>query len=297
MDSAIFPGFDGRVPSGASLARPSAKTSSRELAEYELLRLLGVVLLIMVGAAGALATEPAFPQTLQGWVAEAQGAVIRSANLDRQRIAASPVTTPEWTVPTGLLTVRDVGPTDPHACPLAECSLGRLLTRMSGELTFSAQVTPLAVAPGVAYVVVLRAQDGYVHDIVKVKWSRSELVGIDPAERSVGKRKEIELRHNRRIEVKAPYDDLSVPPFIEEYNQAFDKFLKAHQSAKSREMAIDPMAVPLLAALMPGAIESPDQEAFESGQSELERIFNQYFSLELVDARIFAQRMRDSGEG
>ena len=251
----------------------------------------------MVGAAGALATEPAFPQNLQGWVAEAQGAVIRSANLDDQRIAASLVATPEWTVPTGLLTVRDVGPTDPHACPLAECSLGRLLTGKTGVLTFSAQVTPLAVAPDVDYVVVLRAQDGYVHDIVKIQWSRSELVGIDPAERSVGKRKEIELRHNRRVEVKAPYDDLSVPPFIEEYNQAFDRFLKAHQSAKSREMSIDPMAVPLLAALMPGPIESPDQDASQSAQSEIERIFNQYFSLELVDARIFAQRMRDSGEG
>ena len=265
-----------------------------------MLRLLGVVLLIMVGAAGALATEPVFPQTLQGWVAKAQGAVIRSAKLDDQRIAASPVTTPEWTVPTGLLTVRDVGPTDPNACPLAECSLGRLLTRKSGELTFSAQVTPLAVAPDVDYVVVLRAQDGYVYDIVGVTWSRSDLVGIDPAERSVGKRKEIELRHNRRVEVKAPYDDVSVPPFIEEYNQAFDRFLKAHQSAKSREMAIDPLAVPLLAALMPGSLESPKQEASEFGESEIERIFNQHFTLELVDARIFAQdsrstRQRSSG--
>ncbi|MCH7606489.1 MAG: hypothetical protein IH962_04975 [Chloroflexi bacterium] len=242
----------------------------------------------------ALATEPMFPQTLQGWVAEAQAAVIRSTKLDDPRIAASPVTAPEWTVPTGLLTVRNVGPIDPNACPLAECSTGRLLTRRSGKLTFSAQVTPLAVAPDVDYLVVLSAQDGYVYDIVGVKWSRSDLVGIDPAERSVGKRKVIELRHNRRVEVKAPYDDVSVPPFIEEYNQAFDRFLKAHQSAKSRKQAIDPLAIPLLAALMPGSLESPDQEASETGQSEIERIFNQHFPLELVDARVFAQRLRST---
>ena len=259
-----------------------------------MLRILGVILLIMAGAAGALAAEPVFPQTLQGWVAKAQAGVIEYAKLDDRPIAASPVTTPEWTVPTGLLTVRDVGPTDANACPSAECSLGRLLTRKSGELTFSAQVTPLAVAPDVDYVVVLRAQDGYVYDIVGVSWSRSDLVGIDPAERSVGKRKEIELRHNRRVEVKAPYDDVSVPPFIEEYNQAFDGFLKTHQAAKSRDIAIDPLAAPLIAALMPGALASPDQEASEFGESEIERIFNQHFTLELVDARIFAQGSRNT---
>jgi len=264
------------------------------------LRILGVVLLITAGAAVALATEPVFPQTLQGWVAKTQEAFILYAKLDDRRIAAPPVTTPEWTVPTGLLTVRDVGPTDPNACPTVECSLGRLLTRKSGELTFSAQVTPLAVAPDVDYVVVLRAQDGYVYDIVGVTWSRSDLVGIDPAERSVGKRKEIEVRHNRRVEVKAPYDDVSVPPFIEEYNKAFDGFLKTHQAAKSREMAIDPLAAPLIAALMPGALASPDQEASEFGDIAIERIFNQHFTLELVDARIFAQgssniRQRSNG--
>ena len=179
---------------------------------------------------------------------------------------------------------------------MAECSPGRLLTRGSGELTFSAQVTPLAVAPDVDYVVVLRAQDGHVYDTAKVKWSRNDLLGIDPAERSVDKRNEIALRHNRRVEVQAPYDDLSVPPFIEEYNQAFDRFSKARQSAKSMERAIDPLAVPLLGALMPGYFESQDQVASEFSQSEIERIFSQHFTLELVDARIFTQRAR-AGRG
>ncbi len=269
-----------------------------------MLRLLGFALLIVAGAAGALVTEPLLTQTLKNWVDTAQGAIIRSANLDDQRISASSVAAPEWAVATGLLTLRDVGPTDPHACPLAECSPGRLLTRWSGELIFSAQVTPLAVAPDVDYVVVLTANDGHVYDTVKVKWSRSDLVGIDPAERSVGKRKEIELRHNRRVEVKAPYDDLSVPPFIEEYNQAFDRFSKAHQSANSRDMALDPLAGPLIGALKspygaltPDYFQSPEPQASKFSQGEIERIFNQHFTLELVDARIFAQRTRDSGEG
>ena len=243
---------------------------------------LGVVLLFTAGAAGALATEPVFPQTLQSWVATSRGAVFKTAKLDDQRIAASPVTTPEGTVPTGLLTVRDVGPTDPHGCPLANCSPGRLLTRASGELTFSAQVTPLAVAPDVDYIVVLRARDGYVYDKVKVKWSRSDLVGIDPAERSVSKRKEIELRHNRRVEVKAPYDDLSVPPFIAEYNQAFDRFAKAIQSAQSWDLDIDPGSASMFFANMPGYFDSPSQEVPEFGQTEIERIFNRHFTLELV---------------
>lgn len=261
-----------------------------------MLRLFSVVFLIAAGAVAALATEPIFPQTLQGWVYQGQRVVIGTANLNDQVAAALKVTTPEGTVPTGLLTVRDVGPTDLHACPLAECSPGRLVASESGVLTISAQVTPLAVAPEVDYVVVLRAQDGHVYDTAKVKWSRNDLVGIDPAERSVDKRKEIELRHNRRVEVQAPYDDLSVPPFIEEYNKAFDRFSKARQSAKSREMAIDPLAAPLLGALMPGYFESPDQEATEFGQKEIERIFSQHFTLELVEARIFTQRAR-AGRG
>ena len=241
-------------------------------------RLLGVVLLITAGAAGGLATEPVLPQTLQSWVATAQGAVIKFAKLDDQRIAAPPVTTPEWTAPTGLLTVRGVGPTDPDACPLAECSLGRLLNRGPGGLTFSVQVTPLAVAPYVDYHVVLRARDGHVYDAVKVNWNRSDLVGIDPAERSVGKRKEIEIRHNRRVEVKAPYDDLAVPPFITEYNEAFDRFSEVLLSAQSRDVEN------FIGKLTPGVL-SLDQAVSEFDQSVIERIFDRHFTLELVDVQ------------
>ena len=83
---------------------------------------------------------------------------------------------PESTVPTGLLTVRDVGPT--HECALAQCSWGRVLTLATGDLTFSVQITPLAVAPDVDYVAVLGALDGHVYDSVTVRWNRSDLVGL-----------------------------------------------------------------------------------------------------------------------
>ncbi len=81
-----------------------------------MLRLLAVVLIIMAGASGALAAEPVFPLTLQGWVAGGQDAFLTYAKLDDRRVP-SPGTEAKWAVPTGLLTVRDVGPTDPTACP------------------------------------------------------------------------------------------------------------------------------------------------------------------------------------
>ena len=157
-------------------------------------------------------------------------------------------------------------------------------------MTLSVQITPLAVAPDVDYVAVLGARDGHVYDSVTVRWSRSDLVGVDPAERSVIKRKETELGHNRRVELKAPYDDVAVPPFIEDYNQAFDRVAKVHQATKTKEMAIDPLAVPMIGALIPGYFDSPDQDASVFGTREIEDIVNQHFTLELVEARVFRAR-------
>ena len=104
------------------------------------------------------------------------------------------------------------------------------------------------------------------------------------------KRKETELRHNRRGELKAPYDDVAVPPFIEDYNESFDRVAKARQATKTKEMEIDPLAVPMIGALVPGYFESPDHEASEFGQSEIEDIVNQHFTLNLVEARVFNER-------
>ena len=124
-----------------------------------MLRLFAVVFLIAPGAAIALTSEPMFPDTLQGWVAKTQGALVKSVKHSVQGSADSGLTTSEWTVPTGLLTVRDVGPT--HGYALTQCSWGRLLTQATGDLTFSVQITPLAVAPDVDYLAVLGTRDGH----------------------------------------------------------------------------------------------------------------------------------------
>ena len=257
-----------------------------------MLRLFAVVFLVVLGASMALVTEPMFPATLQGWVAETQGALAKSTKNIAQSAAAPVLTTPEWTVPTGLLTVRDVGPTS--ECALAQCSSGRLLTQATGDLSFSVQITPLAIAPDVDYVAVLAALDGHIYDSVTVRWSRSDLVGVDPAERSVTKRKETALRHNRRVELKAPYDDVAVPAFIEDYNQAFDRVAKVHQASKTRDMVIDPLAVPMIGALIPGYFESSKSEASEFGPSEIEDIVKQHFTLKLVESRVFTVRTLDN---
>ena len=256
-----------------------------------MLRLFAVVFLIALGAVIALAAEPMLPTALQGWVVKSQGALVKSTKHSVPGAAASVLTTPEWTVPTGLLTVREVGPT--HECAFTECSSGRLLTQTAGQLSFSVQITPLAVAPDVDYAAVLSARDGHVYDSVTVRWSRSDLVGVDPAERSVIKRKETDLHHNRRVELTAPYDDLAVPPFIEDYNQAFERVAKAHQATKTRDMVIDPLAAPMIGALVPGYFDSPDQDTSQFGQSEIEDIVNQHFTLELIEARVFRARSVD----
>ena len=258
-----------------------------------MLRLFAVVFLIALGAVMALAAEPMFPDAMQAWVAQTQETFAKSAKHSVQDVAASALTTPKSTVPTGLLTVREVGPT--NKCVSAECSSGRVLTQATGDLTFSVQITPLAVAPDVDYVAVLGARDGHVYDSATVRWDHNDLVGIDPAERSVIKRKETELRHNRRIELLAPYDDVAVTPFIEDYNQAFDRAAKADQATKARDRVIDPLAVPMIGALVPGYFESPDQEESLFGQNEIEDIFNQHFTLELVEARAFSARLPDNG--
>ena len=257
-----------------------------------MLRLFAVVFLVALGAVVALAAEPMFPAVLQDWVGKTQGVVTKTTNRGVPAAAASVLNTSESSVPTGLLTVRGVGQT--HDCAFAECASGRLLTRGVGKLTLSVQITPLAVAPDVDYVAVLAAKDGHVYDSVAVRWSRGDLVGVDPAERSVLKRKETELVHNRRVELKAPYDDVAIPPFIEEYNQAFDRVAKAQQATKTKETVIDPLAVPMIGALIPGYFDSPDQSTSEFGQHEIEEIVNQHFTLELVEARVFRARSSDN---
>ena len=253
-----------------------------------MLRLFAVVFLIALGAAMALTSEPMFPATLQDWVSKSQGVLAKSVKHNVQAADTSVLSTAEWAVPTGLLTVRDVGPA--YECALAECSWGRLLTQASGDLTFSVQISPLAVAPDVDYVAVLRALDGHVYDSVTVKWSRGELVGVDPAERSVVKRTETELHRNRRVELKAPYDDVAIPPFIESYNQSFDRVANELKATKTREAVLDPLAIPMVGLLMPGYLESTDEDAPGFGQSQIEEIVNQHFTLELVDARVFKGR-------
>ena len=39
---------------------------------------------------------------------------------------------------------------------------------------------------------------------------------------------------------------VAVPPFIEDYNQSFDRVAKAQQVAITREMIIDPLAAPMI---------------------------------------------------
>jgi hypothetical protein len=149
----------------------------------------------------------------------------------------------------------------------------------------------LAVAPDTDYVVVLGARDGHVYDAARVRWSREDLIGIDPAERSLRKRKATAALHNRRVELTAPFDDVSVPPFIEEYNQAIDKVAKAYEAKKARESAIDPLAAPIVGALFPGALESPVEEGPEVDQAKTEHIVIRHFTLELVDANVFTARL------
>jgi hypothetical protein len=267
------------------------KASSRETSEIELLRLFVIVFFMALGATVALATEPLFPPNLKSWVDKGQVAVSGAADPDGQGVAASAVAEPAWTVPTGLVTVKDVAPKVPTGCGLADCPPSPLLTKATGELRFSLQVTPLALAPDVSYAVVLSARDGHVYDSVQVSWSREDLVGIDPAERSVIKRKETEARHNRRVELKAPYDDVSIPPFIEDYNQVIGTAVDAYKAGKAREFAMDPMAAPIVAALFPDSFESPDEQASVVDQAAIDRIVDEHFILELVEAGVFTARL------
>ena len=255
-------------------------------------RLLALVFFMALGAVSALATELLFPPALDSWVAKGQEAVNRAAEASGQKAAASTLGTPKWTVPTGLLTVRDVAPKAPGGCPLADCPPGRLLSEATGELRFSLQVTPLAVAPDTDYAVVLSARDGHVYDSVRVRWSRNDLVGIDPAERSVSKRTETEVRRNRRVELSAPYNDVSVPPFVKDYNQAANVALKAYEVAISKGYAVDPLAAAIITALFPNALEPEDPEASTFDQVEIDRIVNQHFVLEFVEARVFSAQLR-----
>jgi hypothetical protein len=250
-----------------------------------------------LGAATALTTEPLFPEDLKSWVAQGQVAVSGFADSTSVGAASSKATERKWTVPAGLITVRDVEPKAPGGCASSECPPRPILSKPTGELKVSLQITPLAVAPDTDYSVVLSARDGHVYDSVKVSWTREDLIGIDPAERSVIKRKASASLHNRRVELEAPYDDVSILPFIEEWNQAVGEAAKAYDLAKSKEMAIDPLAAPIVAALFPGALEPLEQQGPKFDQSEMDRIVNQHFTLELVEARVFSARLPANRSG
>jgi len=236
----------------------------------------------------ALATEPLFPLALTRWVDQGQEAVTRAAYPNGLGPTASMEAKKKWTAPASLITVRDVAPKAPSGCDMPDCPPSPLLSKSNGELKVSLQITPLAVAPDTDYAVVLSARNGHVYDSVNISWTREDLVGIDPAERSVIIRKETEAHHNRWVDPNAPYDDVSIPLFVEDYNGVIGAASKAYEAAKAKEAAVDPIAAPIISALFPGALEPLDDKAPQFDYTEVDSIVKQHYNLELVKADIFS---------
>jgi hypothetical protein len=256
------------------------------------MRLIAPVVFMVLGAIVALATEPLYPTDLKELVARGQVAVSGVAEPHGFVTSALTKTKPRWTVPTGLITVRDLAPRTSGGCILPDCPPNPLQSKATGKIKVSLQITPLAVAPDTDYAVVLSARDGHVYDSVRVSWTREDLIGIDPAERSVTKRNETAVLHNRRVDLEAPDDDVSVLPFIEDYNLVAGAAIKAYDEARAMDTAVDPLAGPIIAALFPGALPSPDEQEAGFDRTEMDRIVNEHFTLELVEARIFSARLR-----
>ena len=129
----------------------------------------------------------------------------------------------------GIVTVTDVAPTQ-DVCVVVVCDGGIIPSGRLGDITLIMKVEPIALEENRDYSVWLADIGGVTLDAESLRWTGGQLEQPAAGERSRSAIAEAEKGRVKLVALTIPFDDISVPAFVDDYNQAFRAGLAQYET-------------------------------------------------------------------
>lgn len=272
--------------------------------------LIKTLIFLSVGAVGGLVTLPLLPAGVQGLVetgqskVEAVRGIIQEPNTS---LAAGPglaVPAPEeGSTPQIAFTIDSIYPiqsTGEDECLIAPPCLSTRISNSAPShtfLVFNMTVRPLNVQAATEYTLVLTFADGAIRREQALEWAADDLVGVGEGNRSVKALEDMERAQARDVQIHIRYDDISVPPFIEQYNRMFDEALDKYEQEILDEYCLDGVVANNLlfpCAVSPEALKTLEPEPFELTQEQMKAVIADHYTIALVNKQETARVEREA---
>lgn len=195
--------------------------------------LFGIVMLF-VGAAGALFMEPVLPDSARDWISVKQEKVEERSDSIKNVLEEVESAT-KSDVP-AILELILIDPYVSRFCEFVNCETGPLYKEWTESMNFTLAVEAVNPDPGVGYTVFLKGIDGHLHDSVSVEWTKSDLDPVPVGERSRSRIDEIENRKIRDVRLEISYDDRAIPAFVSDYNREFVNGLDRYEREQLKKI-------------------------------------------------------------
>jgi hypothetical protein len=128
----------------------------------------------------------------------------------------------------GIVTVTDVAPTQ-DVCVVVGCDGGIIPDARLGDITLIMKVEPIALVEDRGYTVWLADLGGATLDAESLRWTSGQLEQPAANERSRSAIAEAEKGRVKLVALRIPFDDISVPAFVDDYNQEFKNGLAQYE--------------------------------------------------------------------
>ena len=128
----------------------------------------------------------------------------------------------------GIVTVTDVAPTQ-DVCVVVVCDGGIIPDARLGDITLIMKVEPIALVEDRDYTVWLADLGGATLDAESLRWTGGQLEQPAANERSRSAIAEAEKGRVKLVALRIPFDDISVPAFVDDYNQEFRSGLAQYE--------------------------------------------------------------------
>ena len=128
----------------------------------------------------------------------------------------------------GIVTVTDVAPTQ-DVCVVVGCDGGIIPDARLGDITLIMKVEPIALVEDRDYTVWLADLGGATLDAESLRWTGGQLEQPAANERSRSAIAEAEKGRVKLVALRIPFDDISVPAFVDDYNREFRSGLAQYE--------------------------------------------------------------------
>ena len=238
------------------------------------------IILMVIAAAAAVALEPLYPGGLADKVGTLQGWVDSSAASNNELNRAG----------SGVITVKSIAPTE-DVCLTVGCDGGTIPMRNKGQITIFIEVEPVNPIVNRDYTVWLADRDGITLNAEPFRWSSDELQPPPRGERSRSAVAAAVEGRVKSVALTIPFDDVSVPDFVEDYNAVFLYGLEKYETKVSDECEFR-IGSGSNGWLLVGNSECLSQRfpPYEMGANELKEVLSRHYRIELMLESEFLDR-------